>query len=56
MITSAQLRNLLKEAAKRGQSVLIKADKRAALGRIVEIWHLSRSMGITQTNIATNQE
>jgi biopolymer transport protein ExbD len=35
---------------------LIKADKRASLGRVVEVWDMARDLGITQINIATNQE
>ena len=37
-------------------SVLIKSDRRASLGRVVEVWDLCRDMGISQVNIATNQE
>jgi biopolymer transport protein ExbD len=47
---------LLKQAAKRNQSILIKADKRALLGRVVEIWDTARDLGINQINIATNQD
>lgn len=36
--------------------VLIKADKRASLGRVVEIWDLCRELGITKVNIATTME
>jgi len=56
VITTAELKNLLKQAAKRGQSILIKADKRSSLGRVVEIWDQARDLGIAQINIATNQE
>lgn len=35
--------------------VLIKADRRASVGRIVDVWNLGRSLGIEQINIATNQ-
>ena len=56
VITSQELKSLLKQAAKREQSVLIKADKRASLGRVVEIWDTARDLGIKQINIATNQE
>jgi len=54
--TNAELKTLLKQAAGRNQPVLIKADRRAALGRVVEIWDMARDFGITQINIATNQE
>jgi biopolymer transport protein ExbD len=56
VVTNQELKNLLKQAAKRNQTILIKADKRASLGRVVEIWDLARDLGITQINIATNQE
>lgn len=55
VITITELKNLLIQAGKRGQSVLIKADKRASLGRVVEIWDLCRDLGVAQVNIATNQ-
>jgi biopolymer transport protein ExbD len=41
---------------RKGQlSVLIKADRRASLGRIVDVWNVCRAMGIEHINIATNQ-
>ncbi len=56
VITTQELKTLLRQVAGVKGSVLIKADKRASLGRIVEIWDLCRYLGITQVNIATNQE
>lgn len=56
VITTQELKNLLKQVAKRKQPILIKADKRAALGRVVEIWDMARDLGIEQINIATDQE
>lgn len=56
VVTMQELKNLLKQAAKRNQAILIKSDKRASLGRIVEIWDMARDLGVTQINIATNQE
>jgi len=56
VVTTAELKMLLKQAAKRNQTILIKADRRASLGRVVEVWDLARELGITQINIATNQE
>jgi biopolymer transport protein ExbD len=37
-------------------SVLIKADRRASVGRIVDVWNLCRGLGLERVNIATNQE
>ena len=56
VITMAELKNLLKQAASRDQAILIKSDRRASLGRVVEIWDLARDLGVNQINIATNQE
>lgn len=56
VITIQELKLLLKQAAKVKGSILIKADKRASLGRIVEVWDMCRDLGITQINIATNQQ
>ncbi len=56
VVTIKELENLFKQAAKRKQSILIKADKRSSLGRVVEIWDMCRDLGVSQINIATNQE
>jgi len=56
VITTAELKNFLQQAAKRNQGILIKSDRRASLGRVVEIWDMARDLGISQINIATNQE
>ena len=56
VITMGELKSLLKQAARRKQSILIKSDRRASLGRVVEIWDMARDLGITQINIATDQE
>ena len=55
VVAAAELVALLKQAALRNQSVLIKADKSASLGRVVEIWDKCRNSGVTQVNIATGQ-
>lgn len=41
---------------KKDASILIKADRKASLGRVVEIWDACRASGVTQVNIATTQE
>ncbi len=56
VVNMQELKALFKQVAKRNQTILIKSDKRASLGRVVEIWDLARDMGISQINIATNQE
>lgn len=56
VVTMQELKAFLKQVAKRKQSILIKSDRRASLGRVVEIWDMCRDLGIAQINIATNQE
>lgn len=46
----------LKTTTTKNQSILIKADRRSSMGRIVDVWDLCRNLGIEKINIATNQE
>lgn len=55
-ITISDLVAELKVAARENKSLLIKADTRSSLGRVVEIWDICRELGIAQINIATNQK
>ncbi len=55
-VTAIELKASIAEAAKRGQPVLIEADRSASLGKAVEIWDLCRDAGISKINIATRQE
>jgi len=55
IINADELRVLFKPVAKRNQSIMLKADKLAPLGKVVEIWDIARDSGITQINLATNQ-
>jgi biopolymer transport protein ExbD len=55
-VTDDELRAALKQLGRRSSTVFIKADRRASLGRAVEIWDMARAAGVTQVNIATNQE
>ena len=52
-ITVKELRSRLRMAGRAKTPVLIKADKSASLGRVVEIWDLCREVGISNINIAT---
>jgi len=54
-ITKEELTGRLKMLAKEEMGLLIRADNRAPLGRIVEIWDTCRREGVSQINIATNQ-
>lgn len=53
--TSQELKSYLSDAENSMRPILIKADKRTSLGRVVEIWDLCRGMGIERVNIATQQ-
>ncbi|OQX84666.1 MAG: hypothetical protein B6D55_08630 [Candidatus Omnitrophica bacterium 4484_70.2] len=50
-VTLKELFKILKE--KKAESVFIKADKDASLGRIVEIWDICKKLGIDKIGIAT---
>ncbi|MDP3730711.1 MAG: biopolymer transporter ExbD [Candidatus Omnitrophota bacterium] len=55
LVTIEELTGRLKVLAKENMGLLIKADNRAPLGRIVQIWDACRTEGVSQINIATNQ-
>ncbi len=50
------LKALFKQIAQTRTAVLIKADKRASLGAITEVWDICRYYGIKQVNIVTNEQ
>ncbi len=54
--TLGELRSLLTAAVKGSRSILIKADRRASVGRVVDIWDLARGLGIERINVAADQE
>lgn len=54
-ISQDDLASNLRIIAKDKTPLLIKADSRASLGRVVEIWDMCRSEGVSQINIATGQ-
>lgn len=56
VITSKELKSILLKARKNKMSVLIMADQRSSLGRVVEVWDMARDLGIEQVNIATDRE
>ncbi|MDP3142501.1 MAG: biopolymer transporter ExbD [Candidatus Omnitrophota bacterium] len=55
VVTLKELEKVLRLAAKKNSPLLIKADRRASLGRIVDVWDLCRDVGLSKVNIATNQ-
>jgi biopolymer transport protein ExbD len=56
VITLKELKNRLSQPNTKMRPLLIKADRRASVGRIVDVWDLCRNLGIERINIATNQE
>lgn len=56
IVTVEDLKKIIKQVSGKDQSILIKADRRASLGRVVEVWDLCRDLGVAKINIATNQE
>jgi len=56
VVTMKEMKKLLFQAGERKQAILIKSDKQAYLGKVVEVWDLARDAGITQINIATNHD
>ncbi len=56
VVTLEELKIKLEKIKSISGSVLIKADRKAYLGRVVEIWDLCREIGLERINVATNQE
>lgn len=56
IITIKELKNILSDKQLSERPLLIKADRRASVGRIVDVWDLCRTLGIERINIATNQD
>lgn len=55
VVTIKELREGLELVAEHNKPLLIKADRRSSLGRVVEIWDLCRELGINKVNIATSE-
>lgn len=56
VITSKELTKRLKSIAQEKRPLLIRADRKASLGKVVEVWDLCRGSGISHVNIATSPE
>jgi biopolymer transport protein ExbD len=54
-VTDEELSYRISVAAKEGQSILIKADKNASMGKIIGIWDQCRKNSMKQISIATTQ-
>jgi len=56
LLTLQELRTQLKRHADAAPPIMIRADSTASLGRVVEVWDLCRTLGISQVNIATSEQ
>ena len=54
--TLKELSQVFSKLTDKNRPVLIKAARRASVGRIVDVWDLCRSLGIERMNIATDEE
>ena len=56
VVALSELKKELSQSENKKRLILIKADHRASVGRIVDIWNLCRHLGIERINIVTNRE
>jgi biopolymer transport protein ExbD len=56
IMTLKELEDGLKKTKSLNRPFLIKSDRRASVGRIVDVWDLCRKLEIERINIATNQD
>jgi biopolymer transport protein ExbD len=54
-VSGSGLQEFLAQVPGKNTSILIKADKKIPLGKVVEIWDLCRRQGISRINIATDR-
>lgn len=54
--TLKELGRKLKESSYKTRPLLIRSDRRASVGRVVDVWDLCRNLGIERIHIATNQD
>ena len=55
VVTVDDLKEVLIQKKQKIESLLIKADEKASLGKIIEVWDMCRELGIEKLNIATLQ-
>ena len=54
IVTPKELSQELEKIAHHNKPLIIKADRRASMGRVVDVWNLCRQLGVERINIATN--
>jgi len=55
VVTDEELRSFIRRSGDRRRPLVIKADRRASVGRIVEVWNLARNLGLERVEFATDQ-
>jgi biopolymer transport protein ExbD len=56
VITFNELKDQLTHMNPQDKQLLIKADRRASVGRLIDLWDLCRRLGIEKVNIGTSEE
>lgn len=56
IVTLKELTKQLQDSNYKTKPLLIRSDRRASVGRVVDVWDLCRNLGIERIHIATNQE
>ncbi len=56
IVTIKELQQELGKESRVKQPVLIKADRRSSVGRVVDVWDICRDLGIEKINIATTKQ
>lgn len=53
VLSEIELKKLLHSSKVKNASILIKADGRSSLARVIDIWNICRDLGLEKINIAT---
>lgn len=53
LVNDQDLKNLFMQVSKRNPSLLIKSERKATLGKVIEICNLARSLGISQIRLVS---
>ena len=53
VLSEIELKKLLQTSKINNKSILIKADGRSSLARVIDIWNICRDLGLEKINIAT---
>ncbi len=56
VITLKELSRKFQDSNYKTKPLLIRSDRRASVGRVVDVWDLCRNLGIERIHIATNQD